>query len=60
MPFLKRLDIVNEVRWRARIRPYIEVIPLTPSELTKKVNESALLRNALKYWIKLDLAEGIN
>ena len=53
IPFLKRLDIVNEIQWKAGIRPYIEVIPLTPSEFARKINESAVLRDASKYWIKL-------
>ena len=55
IPFLRRLDIINEIQWRAGIRPYIEAIPLTPSEFFRKIGESAVLRDASRYWIKIDL-----
>ncbi len=51
--FLKRLDIINEIQWRARIRPFIEVIPLTPEELERKRKESTLIRDASRYWIRV-------
>lgn len=53
MPFLKRLDIVNRAQWRARIRPFIEAIPLTPDELRERVEKSAALRDASRYWIEI-------
>jgi len=53
MPFTERLDMVNELQWKLNIRPFIEVIPLTPEELEVKLRESAVLRDASKYWIKV-------
>jgi len=55
MSFLKRLDLVNRVQWRAGIRPFIEAIPLTPDELKERVERSAVLRDASKYWIEIPL-----
>lgn len=51
--FLKRLDLVNKIIWEARITPHIEVIPLTPSELEKKIKSSVVISDASKYWIKI-------
>jgi predicted nucleotidyltransferase len=53
MPFIKRLDLVNRVQWRAGIRPFIEAIPLTPDELKERVERSAVLRDASRYWIEI-------
>jgi len=53
MPFVKRLDLVNRVQWRAGIRPFVEAIPLTPSELEERVERSAVLRDASRYWIEI-------
>lgn len=53
VPYLKRLDLINEVQWKARIRPYVEAIALTPEEFSKKLRESAVLRDASKHWIKI-------
>ncbi|MFN4046564.1 MAG: nucleotidyltransferase domain-containing protein [Acidilobaceae archaeon] len=53
MPYLKRLDLINEIQWRARIRPYIEAIPLTPEEFSERLRESTVLRDASKYWVKV-------
>ena len=53
MPYLKRLDLVNELQWKARIRPLVEVIPLTPGEFAERLRESAVLRDASKYWVKV-------
>jgi len=55
MSFLKRLDLVNRVQWRAGIRPFIEAIPLTPDELKERMEKSAVLRDASKYWIEIHL-----
>jgi predicted nucleotidyltransferase len=53
MPFTRRMDIVKEVQWNMRIRPHIEVIPLTSSEFDEKVKSSAVLINASRYWKKI-------
>ena len=55
MSFLKRLDLVNRVQWRAGIRPFIEAIPLTPDELKERMEKSAVLRDASKYWIEIHI-----
>jgi hypothetical protein len=53
MPFIKRLDLVNRVQWRAGIRPFIEAIPLTPDELKERVERSAVPRDASRYWMEI-------
>ena len=53
MRFLERLDMINELQWKAQIRPFVEVIPLTPEEFEERLRESAVLRDASKYWIKI-------
>jgi len=35
------------------VRPFIEAIPLTPDEFKERVERSALLRDASKYWIEV-------
>jgi len=55
MPLMKRLDMINEVQWKAGIHPYIEAIPLTPIEFKEKSDKSTLLRDASKYWIEIDV-----
>ncbi len=52
-PYLERLDMINEIQWRARIRPFIEAIPLTPEELEEKLKTSVVLRDASKHWIEI-------
>ena len=54
IPFLKRLDMINELQWRAGITPHVETIPLTPSELKEKLKSSTVIRDASKYWIEVD------
>ena len=54
VPYLKRLDLVNEVQWRLSIRPFIEAVPLTSEELEVKLEESAVIRDASRYWIRVD------
>jgi len=54
VPYLERLDLVNEVQWRLSIRPFIEAVPLTPEELEVKLEESAVIRDASRYWIRVD------
>ena len=53
MPYLERLDLINEIQWKLNIRPFIEAIPLTPEELEAKLKESAVIRDASKYWIRV-------
>ena len=50
IPFLKRLDIVNEVIWRENLGN-VEALPVTKREL--ETRGSVILRDAAKYWIKL-------
>lgn len=50
IPFLKRLDIVNEAIWAERLGN-VEVIPVTRKELEMK--SSVVLRDASKYWIRI-------
>ena len=52
MKFTERLDLVNEIAWRLRITPPLEVIPLTPEELEKG---NVIIRDARKYWIRIPL-----
>jgi len=40
-------------QWKLNIRPFIEAIPLTPEELEAKLKESAVIRDASKYWIRV-------
>lgn len=53
IPYHKRLEIAYEIQWKAGIRPFIEVVPLTPEELERKLEESAVIRDASKYWIRI-------
>lgn len=53
VPFLERLDELNYIQWKMGIKPFIEVIPLTPSELEEKLKYSTVLRDASKYWVKV-------
>ncbi len=53
IPYLKRLDIIYRIEWQLQITPFIEVIPLTPDEFKQKIEESAVLHDARKYWIRL-------
>ena len=49
----KRLDLLYRVQWENNIEHFIEVIPLTPEEFSKKLRSSAVLMDASKYWIKI-------
>ena len=53
IPYLERLEIIYRIEWQLRITPFIEVIPLTPAEFRQKMEESAVLRDARRYWVKL-------
>ncbi len=53
VPYLKRLDIIYKIEWDLGITPFIEVIPLTPDEFKRRIEESSVLRDARKYWIKI-------
>jgi hypothetical protein len=53
MPYLKRLDLINEIQWKLNIKPFIEAISLTPEELEVKREESVVIRDASKYWIRV-------
>ncbi|MEM2273978.1 MAG: nucleotidyltransferase domain-containing protein [Thermofilum sp.] len=53
MKFLERLDLINELQWKAQIKPFVEAIPLTPEEFAERLQESALLRGASKHWIRI-------
>ncbi len=52
--FVKRLDIINEIIWREKIEPYIEVLPYTEEELRERITKSIVLRDASRYWIHID------
>ncbi len=54
IPFKERLDLVNEIVWEEKIKPYIEVLPYTPRELEEKVKKKTMIMDASKYWIPLD------
>ena len=51
MKFMGRLELVEEVQWNEKIRPHIEVIPLTPEEFEARTG--ALLGDASKYWKRI-------
>ena len=53
MSFLERLDLVERVQWEEGISPHIEAIPLTPEELRERIERSAVLRDASRYWKRL-------
>ncbi len=46
MKFTERPDPVNEIAWRLRIAPPLEVIPLTPEELSEG---NVVISDAKKY-----------
>ncbi|MDK2372917.1 MAG: nucleotidyltransferase domain-containing protein [Candidatus Korarchaeota archaeon] len=50
MKFTERLDLVNEISWRLKITPPLEVIPLTPEELRRG---SVVVDDARRYWIRV-------
>jgi predicted nucleotidyltransferase len=52
IPYIKRLDIMEKIQWEMKIRPHIEVIPLTRKEFNEKIKTSAILMNASKYFKK--------
>ncbi len=51
MKFLERLDLMERIQWEEGITPHVEVLPYTREEFRKKLRESAVLRDASKYWI---------
>jgi len=53
MRFIDRLDLVERIQWEKDVRPHIEAIPLTPDELRERVERSAVLRDASRYWIEV-------
>jgi len=53
MKYTQRLDIIYKIAWRLRLTPWIEAIPLTPSELKDKLRHSVVLRDASKYWVEI-------
>ena len=55
LPFIKRIDIIEEIQWRKKIKPHIEAIPLTLEELNEKITSSAALMNASEYWKKISI-----
>ncbi len=50
MPFLKRLDVINEIIWNENLGN-VEVLPVT-SEDVKEMG-SVVLRDASRYWIRI-------
>ncbi|MEB3806768.1 MAG: nucleotidyltransferase domain-containing protein [Desulfurococcales archaeon] len=55
--FIDRLELVYRLEWRARLKPWIEVIPLTPEEFEERLRSSAVLKDASRYWIPLRCRE---
>ncbi len=53
LSFMQRLELLYKIQWEHKIRPFIEVIPLTPKEFQEKLMNSFVLRDAKKYWIKI-------
>lgn len=53
MGFLERLELIERIEWEEDITPHIEAIPLTPEELRERLERSAVLRDASRYWVKL-------
>jgi len=51
--YIDRLDLVYRLEWRPGITPWIEVIPLTPEELRSRMESSAVLRDASRYWVRV-------
>lgn len=41
---------MKKIQWEMKIRPHIEVIPLTRKEFNEKIKTSAILMNASKYF----------
>ncbi len=50
VPFLERLDMVNEIIWEEKLGN-VEAIPVTTRELEERT--SMILRDAEKYWVRL-------
>ncbi len=53
MPYLERLELIYRLEWERSVEPWVEVIPLTPVELAERLEGSAVLRDARRYWIRL-------
>ena len=53
MGFLERLDLINTVVWKAGCRVPIEALPYTPEEFRERLEKSAVLRDARKYWVEI-------
>ena len=58
MTMLERLELVYRVEWEERVKPWIEVVPLTPEELREKLGSHTMLRDASRYWIPLHPKKG--
>lgn len=58
MKFTERLDMIENIIWRMKLKPHIQVIPLTNEELRNRVKQSFLLIDASKYWIKINKIMG--
>ncbi|MGQ4891463.1 MAG: nucleotidyltransferase domain-containing protein [Candidatus Njordarchaeia archaeon] len=53
MKYIDRLDLLYKIQWEQKITPFMETIPLTEEEFKRKTEESTVLRDAKKYWIKI-------
>jgi len=53
MKFTERLDMIENIIWRMKLKPHIQAIPLTNEELRNGIKRSFLLIDASKYWIKI-------
>ncbi|MCS7112569.1 MAG: hypothetical protein RMJ00_00605 [Nitrososphaerota archaeon] len=53
MLFKDRMKILYRIAWEAGITRGLDLIPLTPTELRCRLEESITLRDASKYWIKI-------
>jgi len=51
--FIDRLELIYRIEGELGVKPWIEVIPLTPGELQERLATSVVLRDASKYWIKV-------
>lgn len=49
----ERLDLINKLQLRIRLEKYVEALPYTPEEFRQKLEESTVLRDAKRYWIKI-------
>ncbi|BEP16923.1 hypothetical protein PYJP_02750 [Pyrofollis japonicus] len=54
MRYSERLELIYRLEWIHGIEPWVEVIPLTPEEFEEKKRHSAVLRDASRYWIRIE------